>query len=96
MGFCARCGNSGAEWHHRRRRAVKEGHDPHCTCIGVWLCNTCHRDVHSRPVASKKNGYIIAPYESEPWLVPILTYAGWVTFDCVGGVAVYDKEGTGP
>lgn len=96
MGFCAMCGNSGGEWHHRRRRAVKAGHDPHCTCIGVWLCRTDHAFVHAHPAKAKENGYIIAPYELEPWSVPILTYAGWVTFDCVGGVAVYDRKGTGP
>lgn len=92
MGFCARCGNRGGEWHHRRRRAVKAGHDPHCTCIGVLLCGSDHRWAHSHPTEAKENGYIIAPHVTEPWTQPIRTYAGWVTFDCDGGVAVYDRK----
>lgn len=92
MGFCAMCGNSGSEWHHRRRRAVKAGHDPHCACIGVLLCGTDHRWVHANPKQAKETGYIIPPHESEPWTIPLKTYAGLILNRCDGTVAFYDRS----
>ncbi|QGJ92845.1 HNH endonuclease [Arthrobacter phage Beagle] len=84
---CSRCGNLGGEWHHRRRRGIKAGHDPHCPCIGVWLCNTCHRFVHANPVRAQELGLIISAYEEEPWNVPMSTFMGWVANDCDGNVS---------
>lgn len=84
---CSRCGVLGSEWHHRRRRAVKLGHNPHCPCIGVWLCTVCHRDVHANPAKARETGYIINPYEEKPWTVPMKTFMGWVLNDCTGAVA---------
>jgi hypothetical protein len=38
-------------------------------------------------------GYIIPPYEREPWTIPLQSYAGWVVNDCDGNVAFYDRSG---
>ncbi len=92
MGFCAMCGNAGSEWHHRRRRGVSAGHDPHCPCIGVLLCASDHRIVHGNPRLSKEMGYIILPSELEPWTIPLQSYAGWIVNDCEGNVAFYDRS----
>lgn len=93
MGFCAMCGNAGSEWHHRRRRGVSAGHDPHCPCIGILLCPADHRLVHGNPNLAKEMGYIIQPSEREPWTVPFKSYSGWMVNDCDGNVAFYDRSG---
>lgn len=86
MGSCERCGSNGSDWHHRRRRAVKNGHFQHCACIGVWLCRTDHAWAHANPRLAQESGFIVSAYEDEPWTVPIKSLGSWVTFDCEGGI----------
>jgi hypothetical protein len=78
----------GSEIHHRQRRREAG----HAVSILVLLCGEDHRWAHAHPVAAKEVGYIISPHHKDAASVPILTYAGWVTFDDLGGVAVYREE----
>lgn len=92
MGTCIRCGMGGTDWHHRRRRAVKNGHFQHCPCIGVTLCRTCHAWAHANPRRAQETGFIISAYEDEPFNQPIKMFGQhWATFDCEGNVH-YLKE----
>lgn len=79
---CARCGNRGAEMHHRQRRREAG----HAISILVWLCSADHRWAHAHPVEAKADGYIIPPWETDPTTVPIKTFAGLATFDNEGGI----------
>lgn len=85
---CERCGTpapSGA-WHHRRRRAVVDVHT-HCPCNGLWLCWTCHRQVHDGPVAAREHGWIVSPWNPQPATTPVRTHLGWGFHDCEGTFA---------
>lgn len=85
-GRCERCNSVGTDWHHRRRRNVSLGHDPHCPCNGVWLCRTCHDDMHGHPSKAMKEGFIVSSYESSPWSIPLRIFTReWQTNDCEGG-----------
>lgn len=33
-----------------------------------------------------EKGYIVSPYEGEPWTIPVKTFAGWRLQDCEGYV----------
>lgn len=84
-GRCSRCGGLGSEWHHRRRRNVRNDHYQHCCCIGVLLCTVCHRWVHANPAKARDTGYIISSYEEEPWTIPLQVWTkDWQTNDCEG------------
>lgn len=83
-GVCCVCGSgNGAHWHHRRSRRVRDAHT-HCACVGLTLCRTCHTMVHSKPVWAYARGLLMSVHITEPWTIPVLTYAGWVTMTCDG------------
>lgn len=86
---CARClvPAPAGHWHHRRPRGVRDGHT-HCTCVGVWLCSTCHAWAHAHPNEARDVGLILYRSISEPWTMPFLTPTGWVLPDCDGGWTV--------
>lgn len=73
---CARDGVAlGTDWHHRRRRNVRDGHE-HCPCNGVMLCRTCHSWVHAHPAAALAAGWMV-PTHRLPWEVPQRRIDGW-------------------
>lgn len=89
-GHCLRCGGKGNQWHHRRRRGVKDSHT-HAACNGITLCpSICHPWVHANPTAAKGMGWIVGAHD-DPHESPVYTFMwGWVllnhdgTFDAVG------------
>lgn len=83
---CERCGVAApnGHWHHRRSRRVVDEHQ-HCPCNGVWLCDTCHRDVHDHPVESRTKGWIVSAWVAEPGYVPVPSHWGARTHTCDGG-----------
>ena len=73
---CARDGVAlGTDWHHRRRRNVRDGHE-HCPCNGVMLCRTCHSWAHANPAAALAKGWMV-PTHREPWRTPQWRPDGW-------------------
>lgn len=72
---CARCGVAGSDWHHRRRRNVRDGHE-HCPCNGVLLCRADHQWAHRHPAEAKALGFIVVTTDI-PASVPIRTVWGW-------------------
>lgn len=72
---CARCGVTGSDWHHRRRRNVRDGHE-HCPCNGVLLCRTDHEWAHKNPTEAKALGFIVVTTDV-PASVPVCTVWGW-------------------
>lgn len=74
-GKCARCGMHGTDWHHRRRRNVRDGHE-HCACNGVLLCRADHKWVHDNPAEAKALGWIVLTTDL-PASVPVRTVWGW-------------------
>ena len=81
---CVRCGASGqVQWHHRRSRRVIDEH-VHCACNGVLLCPACHSYVHATPADARARGLIVSSFIDEPHTIPVKTYRGWETHDCVG------------
>lgn len=82
---CCRCGVPApqGQWHHRRSRSVVELHR-HCSCNGVWLCRTCHMDVHKNPERSMDEGFIVRRSVLEPATVPLHTTWGTRSLDCKG------------
>ena len=88
---CLRCGGRGAEWHHRRSRSVRDEHQ-HCTCNGVWLCNTCHAWAHKHPFEARAVGLIVSRH-SLPFQVPVTCVRrGVILLDCEGETREYDPE----
>lgn len=87
MGRCERCGSPAAfgHWHHRRTRSVRDAHT-HCPCNGIWLCTTCHRDVHSHPVRSQGEGTIVSSFEQDPGTVVVNTPWGIRLHGCDGSI----------
>jgi hypothetical protein len=87
-GRCERCGvpAPAGQWHHRRRRRVSDEHT-HCPCNGVWLCPTCHRQVHvEQQVQARLDGWIVSAYVSTPGGVPVLTPWGSRRHNCDGTI----------
>lgn len=84
---CFRCGcpTLVGQWHHRRSRGVRGPHR-HCPCNGVWLCPTCHRQVHDNPEQARLEGLIVSRSETDPGSVPALSWYGVLTLDCKGGI----------
>jgi 5-methylcytosine-specific restriction protein A len=82
-GRCERCGGAGTDWHHRRRRAVKDEHTHH-PCNGVLLCRTCHSWAHAHPRLAREEGWILAMNRT-PMREPINTAWGLRQPDCEGG-----------
>ena len=93
LGRCERCAGMGAEWHHRRRRLIKDEHQ-HCPCNGVWLCRKCHSWVHANPTRAIASGFILPGTVAEPSKVAVLrSNAWWAAFFCDGDyVTVEDTE----
>lgn len=93
QGRCLRCGcpTRNGEWHHRRSRRVR-GEHRHCVCNGVWLCNTCHRDVHSHPTESLESGFIVSGFIDLPGSIPIQAHYGIVLLDCHGFFNYYVED----
>lgn len=92
---CFRCTGSASEgqWHHRRRRAVRDDWTHHWT-NGLWLCGTCHLHVHKNPLESRRTGYIVSSYCTNPSQVPIMRIDGtWVLLTLDGNyVAIIRPE----
>lgn len=82
-GRCLRCQGRGAEWHHRRSRRVTGDHQ-HCTCNGVWLCNTCHRWAHAKPARAFDTGFVVSTFITEPSRIAVTTLRGDIYLDCDG------------
>lgn len=80
---CVRCGGPGAEWHHRRRRNVKDEHQ-HCTCNGVLLCKTCHGWAHGHPIEARNTGFIVSAHQPDPGTEPVRSWLGEIRLDCFG------------
>lgn len=82
---CFRCGSptKAGQWHHRRSRGVIAPHR-HCPCNGVWLCPTCHRQVHANPEQAKQEGLIVGRHVEDPGSVPALAWYGVLTLQCDG------------
>ena len=93
-GRCLRCGSPTryGEWHHRRSRSVKGLHR-HSACNGVWLCHTCHRQVHKQPLDAKADGFIVSRYVDNPGEVPVKAWHGWVLLDDHGFFTYVDPPG---
>jgi hypothetical protein len=81
------------EWHHRRRRRIKDEHQ-HCPCNGVWLCRDCHVWAHAHPEQAKAAGYILPGTVDRPSTVALLrSGTWWSAFPCDGdSVSVYESE----
>lgn len=88
---CVRCRGKGAEWHHRRSRSVRDEHQ-HCSCNGVWLCNTCHRWAHAHPFDARRDGLIVSRHVSVPASQPVTTWFGPASLDCEGGFGLVKEE----
>lgn len=70
--------------HHRRSRSVR-GQHCHCPCNMVWLCPTCHADVHATPFQAVKDGWIVSRHIIEPTAIAVRsTFEERVLF-CTGG-----------
>jgi hypothetical protein len=91
-GLCGRCAMPGTEWHHRRSRRVRDAHQ-HCPCVGILLCNTCHRWAHAHPYEAMERGLIVSIYEKRPASVPSRRADGWwLTLCSGGGVPLRDAQ----
>lgn len=91
-GQCEICGGPYQQYHHRRRRNVKT-HDPHCACNALAACVKDHALIHSQPEWAKSIGYIVPPWTDEPTTIPVLTYRGWMRFECDGSITFTNEEG---
>lgn len=81
----------GSQWHHRRRRAIKDEHR-HCPCNGVWLCALCHAWVHQHPTEATELGLVLASVIAEPFVRPMRGFDGWWSVDCAGRMeALYEQ-----
>lgn len=85
---CARCGNTGAEHHHRMRRR-EGGHGKENV---VYLCRTDHRWVHANPKRAQEDGYIIPIHVTDISAIPIRTFMGWMLFTKDGDMLPIDDN----
>lgn len=85
QGRCLRCGGPGAQWCHRRRRNVADGHQ-HCPCNGWYGCPTCHAWAHAHPAAAEERGFAVSSYETEPGRFPVGTWYGPLYLECDGDI----------
>lgn len=69
---CTRCGGKGNEWHHRRRRGVKDSHT-HAACNGITLCFICHAWVHANARIARSMGWIVSSH-GDPHEEPVHTF----------------------
>lgn len=82
---CERCGvpSPNGQAHHRRSRRVVGPHR-HCVCNGMWLCRTCHTQVHGNVNQSRKEGWIVSQWAKQPAEIPVTTTWGKRFHDCDG------------
>lgn len=62
---------------------MRDAHQ-HCACNGVWLCPTCHSQVHARPFESRAKGWIVSRHEPSPGSVPATAHFGELVLECDG------------
>lgn len=62
---------------------MRDAHQ-HCTCNGVWLCPTCHTQVHARPFDSRSKGWIVSRHQAQPGSVPAKSHFGELILECNG------------
>ena len=83
---CARCGQGGANIHHRTLRSQAPKDAVHRVENLLLLCGTgttgCHGWVHANPAESYDNGWLV-PSWSSPLERPV-TYAGGERFYLTG------------
>jgi hypothetical protein len=91
---CLRCGGRGYEWHHRRKRNVKDEHT-HCPCNGVLLCRTCHEWAHKGEWQTR-DGFRLSQFDTTPSITPVLTWHGKVTLWCNGTYQSIERPVTFP
>lgn len=96
LGQCLRCGSPApnGDWHHRRGKSVKDEHT-HCPCNGVWLCRTCHSDVHLHPFNSRTDGFIVSRAVADPGTAPVKSHFGTLLMNCDGSFTYYIEESHG-
>jgi len=82
---CERCGVPApvGHAHHRRSRRVIDRHQ-HCACNLVWLCSTCHSQVHAQPAQSATGGWIVSQWCDRPTLITVTTPWGIRWHGCDG------------
>lgn len=88
---CIRCGMTGAEIHHRKRR--REG--GHGLENMILLCSGCHRQAHANPAWARQQGLIVSVHANNVSEEPIRTYGGWFTLNADGTTTPHMK-GTTP
>lgn len=83
-GCCEKCGKEcgPVERHHRKRR--REGGDSVSNIL--WLGKPCHVATHAHPVISRRYGWIVSSYVSDPSTIPVLWRSKeWVLLTEDGG-----------
>lgn len=79
--------------HHRRSRSVRDKHR-HCCCNLVWLCPTCHAEVHAHPFEARADGWIVSRHIETPSAVPLITAIGERILHCTGGFTFREVQST--
>lgn len=91
-GACEKCGKEcgPVQRHHRKRR--REGGDSLQNLYFVG--SECHREIHARPVVSRRYGWIVSAYVTDPSTIPVLWRGKeWVLLTEDGGkVPAFDVE----
>lgn len=85
QGSCLRCAARGAEWAHRRSRAV---HDQHtmCPCNGAYLCTTCHDWCHKNPRLAMAAGLMVSRHVAEPGRIAVESWYSTIWLHCNGTI----------
>lgn len=81
-GRCLRCGGRGTDWHHRRKRNIKDDHT-HCSCNGVLLCRTCHEWAHQGEWDTRV-GFRLSQYIHLPGSFAVDSWHGPLLLNCDG------------
>lgn len=89
MGRCEKCGNPGAQMHHRKNRSQRGQWNP---ANIVYLCVKCHDWVGQYPVDAHTVGLHVLPTE-DPEEVPITTGNVPFLLDIDGGFTPCDPWG---
>lgn len=79
---CCRCGGQGSEWHHRRKRNIRDIHQ-HCACNGVLLCKTCHTWAHTG-TWDERQGFRVSQFITEPGMIIVESWHGPIKLLCDG------------
>lgn len=67
---------------------MKDEHT-HCACNGVWLCRTCHTDVHKHPFQSREEGFIVSRSVAKPGGEKVESSFGTLLLACDGKFDYY-------